>query len=241
MDGLTAVLAALSGYLLGAFSFARLITARLTRGEKLQPITLDVPDSAGRFTFRSISATTVRVRFGPKYGCLTSVLDMAKLAMPVAVFRIVWPDQPYYLIVAALGVIGHNWPIYYQFQGGRGQSPLMGALVVIDPIGLLVTTAIGLPIGQFVIKRVLAASSVWIVLLIPWFGLRGDLAQVVFAVVVNAAYWLATVPELLEYRRLKREGTLTELSQEVQMWDMGRGFGRYADVLSGRKRPAGGD
>lgn len=235
------VAAALIGYLFGALSFARLITARLTRGQALQPVTLNVPASTGRFTFRSISATTVRVRFGPKYGCLTSVLDMVKLAVPVAACRFVWPEQPYYLIAAASGVIGHNWPIYYRFQGGRGQSPLMGALVVIDPIGLLVTTAVGLPIGQFIIKRVLAASSVWIVLLIPWFWLRGDLAQVAFAVVVNAAYWLATVPELREYRRLKREGTLTELSQEVQMWDMGRGFGRFADVLSGRKRPAGGD
>jgi glycerol-3-phosphate acyltransferase PlsY len=241
MEVLTAALAALIGYLFGAFSFARFITARLTRGQTLQPITLDVPDSAGRFTFRSISATTVRVRFGPKYGCLTSVLDMLKLALPVAVLHIAWPDVPYHLIAATFGVIGHNWPIYYRFQGGRGQSPLMGALVVIDPIGLVVTTAIGLPIGQLIIKRVLAASSVWIVLLIPWFWLRGDLAQVAFAVAVNAAYWIATVPELREYRRLKRDGQLTQLSQEVQMWDMGRGFGRFADVLSGRKRPAEGD
>jgi glycerol-3-phosphate acyltransferase PlsY len=236
VDALTAALAALIGYLFGSLSFARVITARLTHGQTLEPITLDVPDSSGRFTFRSISATSVRMRFGPKYGCLTSALDMVKLALPVAAFRVAWPDIPYYLIVATFGVIGHNWPIYYGFRGGRGQSPLMGALVVIDPIGLVVTTAIGMPIGQFVIKHVLAASSVWIVLLIPWFWLRGDLAEVVFAVAMNVAYWLATLPELREYHRLKREGQLTELSQEVQMWDMGRGFGRFSDVLSGRKR-----
>jgi acyl phosphate:glycerol-3-phosphate acyltransferase len=148
MNVLTAALAALIGYLFGALSFAR-----FTRGQTLQPITLDVPDSAGQFIFRSISATTVRVNFGPKYGCLTSVLDMLKLALPVAVLRIAWPDAAYHLIAATFGVIGHNWPIYYRFQGGRGQSPLMGALMVIDPIGLVVTTAIGLPIGQFIIKR----------------------------------------------------------------------------------------
>jgi hypothetical protein len=81
----------------------------------------------------------------------------------------------------------------------------------------------------------------WIVLLISWFWLRTDLAHVAFAVAVNAAYWVATVPELREYRRLRRAGQLTQLSQEVQMWDMGRGFGRFSDVLSGRERPVEGD
>jgi len=40
---------------------------------------------------------------GRRFGCLTALLDMAKVAIPVLAFRLWAPDQPYYLIVAADG------------------------------------------------------------------------------------------------------------------------------------------
>jgi acyl phosphate:glycerol-3-phosphate acyltransferase len=232
-----AVLAAAVGYLLGAISFARLIARRLSPDKELSAIAVPVPETQEHYVFRAISATTIRMQYGAKYGCLTSVLDMLKALMPTALFRLAYPDMPYYWVVAAAAVIGHNWPIYYRFQGGRGQSPILGALLVIDPIGLVVTTVVGLAIGQLVIKRALAAGSLWIILLIPWMMWRGEAAGIAYALIVNVAYWIAMLPEVREYWRLQRQGDLTDIQRETEMWDMGRGMGRLGRLMSGRRKP----
>ena len=237
MNPALAVLAVIVGYLLGANSLARLIARRLAPDKELSAIAVPVPETQEHYVFRSISATTIRMQYGPKYGCLTSMLDMLKALIPTALFRLAYPDAPYYWIVAAAAVIGHNWPIYYRFQGGRGQSPMLGGLLVIDPIGLLVTNLIGLAIGQFVIKRALAAGSMWIILLIPWMMWRGEPAGIAYAVIVNVAYWIAMLPEMREYWRLQRQGDLTDIQRETEMWDMGRGLGRLGKLMSGRRRP----
>ena len=44
-------------------------------------------------------------------------------------------------------IIGHNWPVYLNFHGGRGFSPFLGALLVIFPWGVLIILA-GLAIGN---------------------------------------------------------------------------------------------
>lgn len=239
MNSALAVLAVLVGYLLGAISFARIIARRLSPDKELHAMAVPVPETQEHFVFRSVSATTIRLQYGPKYGCLTSVLDMLKALVPTALFRLAYPDAPYYWLVAAAAVIGHNWPIYYHFQGGRGQSPLIGGLIVIDPLGLAVTNLIGLAIGQFIIKRALAAGALWIPLLIPWMLWRGAAVGIAYALIVNVAFWIAMLPELREYWRLQRQGDLTDIQRETEMWDVGRGLGRWGDRLSGRRKPIG--
>ncbi len=237
MNPALAVLAFVVGYLLGAISFARVIARRLSPDKELSAIAVPVPETQEHYIFRSISATTIRMQYGPKYGCMTRALDMLKTLIPTALFRLAYPDAPYYWIVAAAAVIGHNWPIYYRFQGGRGQSPMLGGLLVIDPIGLLVTNVIGLLVGQYVIRRAVAAGSLWVILLIPWMMWRDTAAGIAYAVIVNVAYWIAMLPELREYWRLQQQGDLTDIQRETEMWDMGRGMGRLGDLLMGRRKP----
>ena len=95
-----AAAAAIIGYLLGSLSFARLMV-RL-RGSDVDITRIEVPMSGGEtFISDSVSTTAVRMTLGRRFGCLTALLDMAKVAIPVAAFRLWAPDQPYYLIVAA--------------------------------------------------------------------------------------------------------------------------------------------
>jgi len=41
-------------------------------------------------------------------------------------------------------VIGHNWPVFLRFRGGRGLAVVIGALLVLLPIEMLIAAAIGL-------------------------------------------------------------------------------------------------
>jgi len=59
---------------------------------------------------------------------ITVVLDMLKITIPTLVFKHVYPDTPYFLITAATGMIGHVWPLYHGFKGGRGSIGRISAL-----------------------------------------------------------------------------------------------------------------
>ena len=123
---------ALLGYLLGSISWARIIAGRVKPEADISRIEEPVPNSEAVFVTDSVSATAVRVHVGTRYGCLTAVLDMLKVALPTLLLRRWQPDKPYHLISALAGAIGHDWPLYYRFKGGRGESVIYGALLVIE-------------------------------------------------------------------------------------------------------------
>ena len=66
-----------------------------------------------------------------------------------------------------MAAVGHNWPIYYRFKGGRGISPIMGGMLVVDWLGVVITNLLGL-LSDLVIKSTLVSSGIWLILMIPW-------------------------------------------------------------------------
>jgi glycerol-3-phosphate acyltransferase PlsY len=210
--GLAAGLA-VAGYLVGAISFARLVGAKVAPGDDLSSTTLDLPGEA-TIDYGGVSATSIAVRGGPKWGVFTGVLDMAKAFLPVLITRLVWPDDTYYLVVAVATVVGHNYPVYYRFKGGRGQTPIYGGLLAIDWLAIPVTTIAGTSIGLFVFRDMFVAYALGMWLLVPWFWWRADTAHVVYAVVVNLLFLIATMPEMGEYFERRRNGEL----KQVKTW-----------------------
>lgn len=51
------------------------------------------------------------------------------------------------MLAGSSSIIGHNWPIYLNFHGGRGFSPFLGQLLVLFPWGTLIVLA-GLGLGN---------------------------------------------------------------------------------------------
>jgi glycerol-3-phosphate acyltransferase PlsY len=209
MNGYLIAAAAAGGYLLGAISFARLIGGIVAPGEDVTRSELVVgmeEKEQRKYTFELVSASTVGAKLGTRYGCLISVLDMLKVLAPTLAFRLLFPDSPYYLISAAAGVVGHNWPVYYRFKGGAGLSAALGGLLVIDWLGVLVAPAAGMIIGLFILRDVFASASVWLVLLIPWLWLRtNDVWHIGYAVVISISFLLASIPAMKQFYRIKRE------------------------------------
>ena len=134
-----------SGYLFGSISFARLVarlvapTTDLTRSET----TVD----GETYVTDSVSATAVREKLGMRWGILTGLLDMAKAAVPILVVGAIAPGSPSQLVVAAAVIVGHDFPVWHRFRGGRGETVLVGSLLVLDPVGLALMTFLGAAIG----------------------------------------------------------------------------------------------
>ena len=69
-----------------------------------------------------VSSGSVRLHLGNRYGCLVGVLGHAQGAIPTLIFKWWLPDPTLLPLAAGMVVVGHNWPVYYGFQGGTGIS-----------------------------------------------------------------------------------------------------------------------
>ena len=218
------LLAILSSYLIGAISFSRIVTRMVAPETDFEDAVLRTEQGEELTKLRGAGATTASIKLGGRWGCFIGWLDMLKVAMPTLIFRVLYPEIPYFLVAGVFGMVGHNWPIYYRFKGGAGVSAIYGGLMVIDILGAIVCSFAGLIFGMFIVKDILVAymSGIWF--LIPWFWLRTrDPAYVAYAVVVNILIILALLPEIRAQIRAHREGNV-DMQTAMQSFPMGRGM-----------------
>jgi glycerol-3-phosphate acyltransferase PlsY len=203
-DILIGIASILIGYLLGSISFSRVVTRLVSPGTDLKRTAVPVIGSDEKMHMSGISPTSVRFSLGPKYGLLSSFLDMVKVAVPAAILHFVFPDLPADNLAAMGGIIGHNWPIYYKFLGGYGHSAIYGALLVFDWIAIganLIATII----LYYLTKNVHVALVGAVMLLIPWFYfLRHDPWATLYAGVCSVAYLIRMIPEARVYRQIQK-------------------------------------
>src|SRR5512137_1449032 len=100
MDPVNALVATVVGYLFGCISFARIISKLVAPQQDVTQTEMPLPGTEEKMQLRAVSGTAVSIHLGARYGCLTALLDMLKVALPVAFFRFAFPDQPYFLIAA---------------------------------------------------------------------------------------------------------------------------------------------
>jgi glycerol-3-phosphate acyltransferase PlsY len=240
MDLRIAMMAIAIGYLIGSISFARLLTRIFAPGTDLTRTKMGSSKGNEALIMESVSATTVSIKVGPRLGFATVVLDMLKITIPTLAVKILFPETTYYLLTATAGMIGHIWPVYYRFRGGRGLSAVYGGMFAIDWIGALVTALGGVLLGMFILRNVLFAYMGGLWLLIPWLWLRThDWRYVAYGVAVNIIFVLAMIPELKQIIKFRREGTQGDFSDDIQLTAMGRGLYRMAKRFGVTKEEAG--
>ena len=216
------LLASALGYLAGSLSGARIIVRLFAPQHNLDGLQVEVPGSQARFQSDVISATTVRLQLGSRYGCLTAILDMIKAALPALLFRFWLPAGSYYLAAAGMATVGHIWPLYHRFKGGRGMSPILGGMLVVDWLGVIVTQLIGAFSG-ILTKNYLLMIGTGTALMIPWTWFRTrSWPEIIYLLAMNLLFWYAMGPEVREFKRLKQEGGLEEFSQSEQVRIIGR-------------------
>lgn len=221
MEPQIALLAGAVGYLLGSISFARIIVKLFAPSEEVTGMELDVPGTDEKVTVSAVSGTAVSMKLGAKYGGLTAILDILKVMIPALVFRFAFPGTPYFLITAAMGLIGHNWPLYHRFKGGRGLSPIYGGLLAVDWLGSLLMSFAGMFLGLVVLRDVVVSYMAGMWLMIPWFWIRTrDPAYVAYAVFVNVMYGVAMIPEIRGMMDRKRRGVEVDFAEAMEALPM---------------------
>jgi glycerol-3-phosphate acyltransferase PlsY len=207
MDWSVGILAAVIGYVLGSISFARVVSRLVAPQVDVTQTELTSEGTGQKFQLTAVSGTAVSVHLGPKWGMFTALLDMLKTALPALAFRLIYPGAHYFLIVAVMGVVGHNWPVFHRFKGGRGLSPIYGGLFVVDFIGVWVTSFGGMLFGLIIVRDVVVSFLAGLWFMIPWLWFRTyDVWYLAYAIIVNVLFMVAMIPEIKKVIELRRQG-----------------------------------
>jgi acyl phosphate:glycerol-3-phosphate acyltransferase len=234
-----AILSAVVSYLLGAISFTRIVTHLLAPNLDLENVKLPNADGSEGDTLLTVGATTAAIKLGSRVGCAIGLLDIFKAFMPTLVFKLIYPDQYYFLIASVFAVIGHNWPVYYRFKGGGGMSPALGGFLAVDWMGTLVANLLGMFLGFAVVRDLFFAYVGWTWLMIPWLWIRTkDPVFGLYALCVNLAFFLALVPEIKRYLEARKRGEV-DMQQGMEVTPMGRGMLKMARKLGFFKEKKG--
>lgn len=107
----------------------------------------------------NIGATNATRVGGVKAGALVTLLDVAKGAIPIWVMGVFNPSSIWLSATLVAAVLGHCYPVWLKFRGGKGVATAFGAFVVLSPLAAV------------------AALGVWLVVLA--IGRRVSLASMV--------------------------------------------------------------
>jgi len=141
------ILVIVIGYLLGSIP-AAYIMGRIRRGVDIRQI--GVGNMGAANTFREI---------GSWEGIIVWVVDMAKGAGAILIAQALNVAQPWVLGAGAAALLGHNFPVYVGFRGGKGAATTMGIFLVLAPEAMLITFAL-LAIPYLFLKRIFAAVCI---------------------------------------------------------------------------------
>jgi len=114
------------------------------------------------FGSKNIGATNVARVIGKKLGFATLILDGLKGAIMVIIARFTFYEMQnlhlFLVLVAAVAVLGHVYPIYLNFKGGKGVATAIAVLFALDvSVGFLV---ICFWILSFCLFRISSISSI---------------------------------------------------------------------------------
>ncbi|MEO5578141.1 MAG: glycerol-3-phosphate 1-O-acyltransferase PlsY [Sphingomicrobium sp.] len=139
----TQIFALAVGYLLGSIPVGLLLTRLSGRGD-LREI------GSG-----NIGATNV-LRTGSKgLAALTLLLDAAKGAAAVMIAQAMWPDGA--LFAAAGALIGHLYPMWLKFKGGKGVATLLGIIAPLLPIAAIIYVLLW--VGMLLVWRISSVAG----------------------------------------------------------------------------------
>ncbi|MBW2682395.1 MAG: glycerol-3-phosphate 1-O-acyltransferase PlsY [Deltaproteobacteria bacterium] len=171
----------LIGYFLGAVPFGLVISRMVGR---------DVRTEGSR----NIGATNVNRVLGRKLGFLTLVCDCLKGFLPIYLAALFLPEsENKELIVVTTGimaVVGHMFPVYLGFKGGKGVATALGVFLFLSPGAILIS--LGVFIAAVTLSGFVSAGSLLASGLIPvWLWLLGSSKiAIVAAAIIGLLIWI---------------------------------------------------
>lgn len=157
------VICLVSGYAFGCFSTGYIISRMYH---------VDIR----KYGSGNVGTTNALRTLGWKAGALTFLGDFLKAVIPIILFRYVifqeFDEAQLLALYTGFGVVlGHNYPFWLRFKGGKGIAVTTGVMAAFDP--LLIPFFIVIFVAVVAITRYVSVGSLFIAVLFPvWIGVR---------------------------------------------------------------------
>ena len=142
------LLSCVISYLLGSVSTG-LTVARFFNGPDLRNV------GSG-----NTGASNVQRTMGWKYGLITFAGDCLKGVFSCWIAELLTGSHMACLIAGLFVILGHNWPVYYRFRGGKGVAASCGVLLYCFPVPALICFA--LTIVLIALTRYISLGSMFL-------------------------------------------------------------------------------
>ena len=139
----------LLAYLIGAIPTAYLF-ARFALGRDIRSIG---DNNSG--------AANVYREIGPRAGMACGALDIIKGGVAVIVVSVIDDDIGTEMLAGVLALLGHIWPVFLRFRGGRGAAVAVGVLIASYPIIALPLGALSL-VALYHTRKAMVALSMFL-------------------------------------------------------------------------------
>ena len=153
---LVGALALLTAYLIGSIPTGYLVARALTGS--------DIRTQGSGAT----GATNARRLLGTRWGVAIALFDVLKGVLAVVLTQQLTSGELWPALAGALAIVGHCWPIWLSFRGGKGVATAGGAAIALSPWSLLLVLAIVLVVAvtRYVSLGSLSAAALGV----PLFG-----------------------------------------------------------------------
>ena len=194
-----------ASYLIGAFSFARLISKKFLK------------DDVTKHGSGNPGTTNMYRSYGLKVGIINLVLDILKGVVPALVCLIAFGYQQAFF-AGTCAVFGHIFPVYYGFKGGKGVATTLGVFAVVSP-GELAVTFVAMFIFIYFLEYMAPVSLLGIALLVCVNAIRfkGNLMICICVFVIFALTWAAHRSNILRMIHGKENRVVLRKSRKAKL------------------------
>ena len=133
----------------------------------------------------NLGATNTMIVLGKGYGALVMLFDVAKAFASVKLVQLLFADLAVAGILAgSAAVIGHIYPFYLKFQGGKGLAAFGGMILAVDPLLFIILLVIALTL-MLVINYSVAMPISAAVLFPILYGIRvKNLPEIIISIAI---------------------------------------------------------
>jgi len=198
---LTGILSIIIGYLLGSIPTAYIVS-RIRKGIDIR--TVGSGNMGGANVMREI---------GTHEGIFVGLVDVAKGAVAILIAQALNIPELWVFGAGFAALVGHCFPVFAGFRGGRGSATIIGIFLVLAPKAMLVTLAL-VAIPFFTTRKFMAALFIGFALLPLFIWLfEGSLMLVRYALVIDLFMLVRNLPDL---RQVLAKGIMKDIIRDRQ-------------------------
>jgi glycerol-3-phosphate acyltransferase PlsY len=181
---LPGILSIIIGYLLGSIPTAYIVS-RMRKGIDIRNV------GSG-----NMGAGNVMRQIGAHEGVLVGIIDVAKGSGAVLIAQALNISELWVFGAGFAALVGHNFPVFAGFRGGRGSATIIGIFFVLAPKAILITLAVA-AIPFFTTRKFMAALFIGFGLL-PLFAwlFEGSLTLVRYVLVIDLFMLVRNLPDI---------------------------------------------